>query len=81
VSNDIANLEIGLNARSFRSDLRLILRIFDESMAQEIKKHLDVHLTFSMSAIADEKFLSQSPPQPDEHPEPPPPSPAPLSPP
>lgn len=80
VSNDIANLEIGLNARSFKSDLRLILRIFDESMAQEIKKHLDIHLTFSMSAIADEKFLSQSPPQPDEHPEPPP-SPAPLSPP
>ena len=42
---------------------------------------LDIYLTFSMSAIADEKFLSQSPPQPDEHPEPPPPSPAPLSPP
>ncbi len=81
VSNDIVNLEIGLNARSFKSDLRLILRIFDESMAQEIKKHLDIHLTFSMSAIADEKFLSQSPPQPEEQPEPPPPSPPPPSPP
>ncbi len=83
VSNDIVNLEIGLNARSFKSDLRLILRIFDESMAQEIKKHLDIHLTFSMSAIADEKFLSQSPPppQPDEQPEPPPPSPPLASPP
>jgi voltage-gated potassium channel Kch len=57
VANDFVNLEIGLNARSFDPRLRLILRIFDESMAQRIKEQLDIHLSFSMSAIADEHFL------------------------
>ncbi len=83
VSNDIVNLEIGLNARSFTPGLRLILRIFDQSISREIREHLDIHLTFSMSDIADEKFLNQSPPPPpqlDEQPEPPPLSlPAPAS--
>lgn len=58
VNNDYANLEIGLNARSFAPDLRLILRIFDESMAHRLKAHLDIHLTLSMTAIADEQFLN-----------------------
>ncbi len=57
VNDDFANLEIGLNARSFQPNLRLILRIFDESMAQKIKENLDIHLTLSMSALADDKFL------------------------
>lgn len=57
INNDSNNLEIGLNARSFQPNLRLILRIFDEMMAQKIKEHLDIHLTLSASAIADGKFL------------------------
>ena len=57
VNNDYLNLEIGLNARSFQPDLRIILRVFDQSMAQKIKENLDIHLTQSMSAVADEKFF------------------------
>jgi voltage-gated potassium channel Kch len=57
ISNDYLNLEIGLNARSFQPDLRIVLRIFDESMAQKIKENLDINLTLSMSAVADEKFF------------------------
>lgn len=57
INNDFTNIEIGLNARSFAPTLRLVLRIFDESMSQKIKEHLDIHLTYSMTAIADEKFL------------------------
>ena len=59
INDDYANLEIGLNARSFQPDLRLILRIFDDSMSTRIKEHLDIHLTFSMSAIADGQFLEE----------------------
>ena len=58
IDNDYANLEVGLNARSFEPNLRLILRIFDESMSRKIKENLDIHLTFSMTAIADEIFFS-----------------------
>lgn len=62
INNDSNNLEIGLNARSFQPNMRLILRIFDEMMAQKIKEHLDIHLTLSASAIAVEKFFEALPP-------------------
>ena len=57
INNDAVNLEIGLNARSFQPKLRLILRIFDEIMARDIKEYLDIHLTLSTSAIADNVFV------------------------
>ncbi|MEJ7611813.1 MAG: NAD-binding protein [Ferruginibacter sp.] len=56
VNDDYTNLQIGLNARSYKHDLRLILRIFDESMAKVIKDKLDIHLTLSMTALVNEKF-------------------------
>lgn len=55
-NDDYTNLEIGLNARTYHPNLRLILRIFDDSMAQIIKEKMNIHLTLSMSAIADECF-------------------------
>lgn len=58
INDDYANLEIGLNARYFQPDLRLVLRIFDESMADVIKEKFDIHLTKSVSFIAAEKFAS-----------------------
>lgn len=58
INDDYANLEIGLNARSFQPDLLLVLRIFDESMAMIIKEKFNIHLTQSMSFIAAEKFAS-----------------------
>ncbi len=59
INNDSINLEIGLNARSLQPDMRLILRIFDEQIAQKIKEYLNIHLTLSASAIADEKFYEE----------------------
>lgn len=58
INDDYANLEIGLNARYFQPDLRLVLRIFDQSMADVIKEKFDIHLTKSVSFIAAEKFAS-----------------------
>lgn len=58
VDDDYANLEIGLNARSFQEDVMIVLRIFDESMAAAIKDKFDMHLTESMSYIAAVKFAS-----------------------
>lgn len=57
-NDDYTNLEIGLNARTYHPNLRLILRIFDDSMAQIIQEKMNIHLTLSMSAIADESFAS-----------------------
>jgi hypothetical protein len=59
VSNDAVNLEIGLIARTYEPDLRLILRIFDEQMADKLKNYLNMHIALSASYIADEKFFEQ----------------------
>jgi hypothetical protein len=58
ISNDFVNVEIGLNARAFQPDLKLILRIFDEQMAEKIKEQLNIPHTLSLSAIADENFYA-----------------------
>lgn len=58
IDSDFGNLEIGLNARSFDPHLRVILRIYDDSMASMVREHLDIRLTFSMTAIADETFVN-----------------------
>ncbi len=57
IDNDYVNLEVGLNARSFDPNLRLVLRIFDESMSARLRESLDIHLTLSMTALADDWFF------------------------
>jgi voltage-gated potassium channel Kch len=58
VSNDSVNLEIGLNARTIKNEIKLILRIFDEKMANNINEYLNIHLTYSASEIADNIFYN-----------------------
>jgi Trk K+ transport system NAD-binding subunit len=57
INDDLKNLEIGLNARSLRPDLRLILRIFDKEIADEMRDALDIHFALSSSAIAADEFV------------------------
>lgn len=57
IDNDYVNLEVGLNARSFDPNLRLVLRIFDEAMSARLRESLDIHLTLSMTALADDWFF------------------------
>ena len=56
INNDSLNLEIGLNARSHQPNVKLILRIFDDQMADKLKDYLKIYHSLSASAIADEKF-------------------------
>jgi hypothetical protein len=56
INNDSLNLEIGLNARSQHADIKLILRIFDDQMANKIQDYLKIYHSLSASAIADDKF-------------------------
>jgi hypothetical protein len=59
ISNDSLNLEIGLNARSQHANVKLILRIFDDQMAEKIKNYLKIYHTLSASAIADDIFFAE----------------------
>lgn len=52
IGNDLRNLEIGLNARSLRKNIRLILRIFEREIAEEMKTRFNIHFAYSTSTLA-----------------------------
>jgi len=56
--DDMRNLEIGLNARSFNPDIRVVLRIFDKEFAEKIEKRFNIHTALSSSSIAAPAFSS-----------------------
>lgn len=56
LDNDIANLEIGLVAKHYNPNINLVLRIFDENMADIIKNKFNINLTNSMSYLAAKEF-------------------------
>lgn len=57
-NDDYSNLEIGLTARSYKENIILVLRIFDEAMAESIKTKFNIHHSKSMSFIAAKKFAN-----------------------
>lgn len=50
--NDLANLESALTAREASPAIRIVLRIFDQRLAQKVEKSLGVNCAFSASALA-----------------------------
>lgn len=57
-NDDMKNLEIGLNARSLRPGIRVVLRIFDKGFAEKIEKRFGIHTAHSSSSIAAPAFAS-----------------------
>jgi voltage-gated potassium channel len=54
--NDLANLEIALDARRITPDIRVVLRLFDQNLANKIRDGLDIHLAMSQSALSAPAF-------------------------
>lgn len=50
--NDLTNLEIGLDVKTIDPNLRVVLRIFDQDMAQSLREHNIIPQSHSMSYIA-----------------------------
>ena len=55
-NDDLANLEAGLNARKACPDCRIILRIFDQNLANKLRDGFEIHTAFSTSALAAPAF-------------------------
>ncbi|MGB0717491.1 MAG: potassium channel family protein, partial [Phycisphaerae bacterium] len=55
-NDDLANLEFALDARKVRPDIRVVLRMFDQNMADKIRDGFDIHQAMSQSAIAAPAF-------------------------
>src|SRR4029077_4901893 len=54
--DDLVNLEVALNAREARPDIRVVLRVFDHSLAAKIRSGFGIKTTFSTSALAAPAF-------------------------
>jgi Trk K+ transport system NAD-binding subunit len=56
--DDLANVEIALDAREVRPDIRVVLRLFDQNMASKIVNSFDIDSAFSASALAAPAFAA-----------------------
>jgi Trk K+ transport system NAD-binding subunit len=57
-SSDIVNLETALQARSMREDLRIVLRLFDDDLAQRVQKSVGNVVSRSVSYLAAPAFAA-----------------------
>jgi len=58
--DDLANLEMALDARKLNPDIRVVLRMFDQELAAKLRESLDMELTFSTSELAAPLFATSS---------------------
>lgn len=57
-NDDLANMEIALDARRLAPGIRVVLRMFDQNMADKIREGFDIHLAMSQSAISAPAFAT-----------------------
>ncbi len=57
-SSDIVNLETALQARAMREDLRIVLRLFDDDLAQRVQKTIGNVVSRSVSYMAAPAFAA-----------------------
>lgn len=57
-NDDLANLEIALDARKIRPGIRVVLRMFDQNMADKIREGFNIHIAMSQSAISAPAFAT-----------------------
>jgi Trk K+ transport system NAD-binding subunit len=51
-SDDLTNLQIGLAARRLAPDMDLVLRVYNEDLAERLELLFGIHTTFSIAALA-----------------------------
>jgi voltage-gated potassium channel len=56
--NDLTNLEIALNARELKKDIRVVLRMFDYDLAQKVARGFDLSIAFSTSTLSAPAFAA-----------------------
>ncbi len=50
--DELANLDIALDARELNPDIKVVMRMFDTDLARRIEKGFGIRTTFSISALA-----------------------------
>jgi len=57
-NKDLTNVEIALDAREVRPDIRVVLRLFDQGLASKIVNSFDIDAAFSSAALAAPAFAA-----------------------
>lgn len=50
--DDLVNLELAMDARKAKPQIRVVLRMFDQELASKVKESFDIQVAFSTSALA-----------------------------
>ncbi len=58
MDDDLANLEVALDSRRLRPGIGVVLRMFDQNMADKIREGFDIHLAMSQSAQSAPAFAT-----------------------
>lgn len=51
-SDDLTNLDVALDAREINPEIKIVLRMFDQKLAEKIARGFNIKTTFSVSALA-----------------------------
>ncbi len=56
--DDLANLDIALDARERRPEIKIVLRMFDAELARKVERGFGIHTAFSTSGLAAPAFAA-----------------------
>jgi Trk K+ transport system NAD-binding subunit len=56
--DDMTNLQIALRARALRPHIRVVMRIFEDKLGQQLRQTFGINAVFSTSALAAPDFIS-----------------------
>ncbi|MGQ9652138.1 MAG: TrkA C-terminal domain-containing protein [Phycisphaerae bacterium] len=59
-NDDLANLEMAIDARKLNPSIRIIIRVFDQELAARLRGSFDMPLAFSTSELAAPLFATSS---------------------
>ncbi len=51
-NDELTNLDIALNARELNPKIKVVMRVFDADLAEQMEKGFDIHTAFSTTAVA-----------------------------
>ncbi len=57
-NDDLCNLDIALDARELKPDIKVVMRMFDGELAKKVGKGFGIHTAFSTSALAAPAFAA-----------------------
>jgi len=57
-NNDVTNLEAALHGRAMRAHLRIVLRLFDDDLAQRVQRSFSIEISRSVSFLAAPAFAA-----------------------